>query len=144
MSDMSFVPEEINSLTGLCIIKKGSLVYHGTRWQQGQEKWWVNDFPRVEDKDDGGICYCLDNKSSPKIKIAQVLITFEVIHDIRAKICKNKGQFQHALRDNDAAWTHAENELRINLDRQHLYLKYKTDSTSGWWDYLFCCFRCCK
>lgn len=114
-------------------LEKGTIIYHGTRWKQGQEKWWKTGFPNKEGED-GGISFCLDDSSSPKITNAEVLIQYKLIKDLSYLVCKSKAEFYNVFSKQPqtiACWTKTENELAIRLVVQGAYLQYHTDSTAS-------------
>ena len=112
---------------------KGTVIYHGTRWREGQIKWWEKGFPNKEGED-GGVSYSLDDRSSPKIRMAQVVIQYKLIKDLDYLVCNSKADFYPTFSNNPeilACWTRVENELSMRLMVQGVYLKYHTDSTQS-------------
>jgi hypothetical protein len=110
-------------------LAKGTILYHGTRWQPSEPKWWgIGKFPNKVGED-GGVSFTLDCDATPKVKNAQVILEYELLMDIDAIDCKSKAEFYDILRSNNAAvcYTKKEEEVVISLDYLSTYLQFGTD-----------------
>lgn len=131
--DYPLGPKSVPKLGPMKIMSKNSVIYHGTKWEPSEPKWWrgtSNPYPNKVGED-GGISYSLDKYSSPKLRNAKVVVEYELTKDLPYIECSHKCEFRRVLNDNPtvlAVWTKHENELVIRNIVQGACLKYKTDS----------------
>lgn len=101
---------------GQLIIPQGTLLFHGTRWQSGQVKWWEgrNPFPNRVDED-GGVSLTLDYGSTPKVRNAHVVLVYRATTTITAVHCASKAGFHAILsqRRADVCYTFLEREVKF-------------------------------
>lgn len=111
-------------------LKKGTSLYHGTRYQNDQKQWWgIGKFPNKEGED-GGVSFTLDADATPKVKNANVILEYTLTRNVDAIECKSKGEFYQILK-NDATsvcYTRHEQEVVIALAHLDHYLEF-----SEWW-----------
>jgi hypothetical protein len=106
-------------------LPKGTRLYHGTRWHEGEKEWWKTSFPGHEGED-GGISFTLDPKSTPKVKNAQIIIEYKLKQNTNVIYCKGKGDFKKILTGNpdSVCYTNAEREISIAPNKVATYLEY--------------------
>jgi|SRR5580658_4954260 hypothetical protein len=117
-------------------LKKGTSLYHGTRWQTGSLEWWTNAESPFPNKvgEDGGISFTLDPDATPKVKNANMILEYTLAKDIAARECGSKGEF-HAILQNDhlaVVYTKKEEEVVIHPDALGHYLEKQVDAWPGW------------
>jgi hypothetical protein len=111
------------------LLKKGTPLYHGTRWVATTPKWWgIGKFPNKVGED-GGVSFTLDCDATPKVKNAQMILEYELLQDVEAIECDTKAQFYDILRSNGAAvcYTKQEQEVVIGLDYLPVYLQFSEE-----------------
>jgi hypothetical protein len=98
-------------------LAQGTCLYHGTRWQEGEDEWWRRSgaTPGRRDDEDGGVSFTLDPGSTPKVRNANVIIRYRLTRDVDAKHCSSKAQFHSELQSNGelACYAKAEQEVKI-------------------------------
>jgi hypothetical protein len=123
-------PEDMN-LQRLRVgqLPSGTRLYHGTRWRKGEPKWWKNDIPNREDKDDGGVAFTRDPSSTPKVRNAQIIIQYVLKQNVNVILCRTKGEFRAILLANPDAvvYAPAEQEVRFNIAYARRVLKYQSE-----------------
>lgn len=115
------IPEIEN---GYLHIPKGHLLFHGTRWQEGTQRWWETSMPNRVDED-GGISFTLDPSSTPKVINAQIVIAFRATRLIKARVCKSKGEFYQLLNSTeDVCYARHEQEVKFRTSVTENYLRF--------------------
>lgn|GEM_PF-5739732 len=100
----------------------GTYLYHGTRWQEGDNEWWTvsGATPGLRDDEDGGVSFTLDPRSTPKVRNASVIIRYQLTQSVNARHCRNKSEFQDELHRNRELVCYATTEQEIKIKKGSL------------------------
>ncbi len=100
----------------------GTYLYHGTRWQKGENEWWTASgaVPGLKDDEDGGVSFTLDPKSTPKVKNATFILRYQLTRSVSAKHCRSKAEFQSELHRNRELVCYATTEQEIKIKKVDL------------------------
>jgi hypothetical protein len=97
-------------------LPRGTSLFHGTRWQEGEQEWWRTSTPGRKNDEDGGVSYTLVPETSPKVRNAHVILEYKLTRDVDVTVCKSKADFGRNLKSqDDVCYTPAEQEVKIRV-----------------------------
>lgn len=101
------------------VLKKGTPLFHGTRWVKNTQKWWENSMPN-KTGEDGGISFALDPNQTPKIRNAQIILEYRLKKDVTVTGCRSKGDFYEILSQDSQAVCYAVHETELVIHPSNL------------------------
>lgn len=89
----NFDPPELGDGTTF-FIPKGTHLFHGTRWNKKDARWWETSYPGTRNDEDGGVSFAIDPKETPKISNASVILRYTLNQDTKVIYKSSKAGFK--------------------------------------------------
>jgi hypothetical protein len=108
-------------------LKRGTRLYHGTIWREGDLIWWGSGKYPNKQGEDGGVSFTLNKNSSSKTRNAGIIIEYSLKDDTCVIHCEHKSKFSSILRliPEAICYTKSEEEVVIGVNYQSEYLQYE-------------------